>query len=371
MKRNGTTGSVVSGLLDNETHNIIPRSSSVSYCLSSSEPRTLGDMGVYLRNNAMHTSSIPRKNSRNRNKSIVQTSPSDSHLFSGRKPRPLSLPPNGIPRYSVATSLPYAAVSSSASSTGDFFCNDNNHNQSKSKYISDEARKSPAYTQKFPVSYSTPGISSLYENISRLKQKTGDNNTADPLIIPDHVKRSVNSERNLSYMTSSSSIRLQNDNNNLYKSNECPRYSFHSLPISDRSDLYSRSISFSKIEDDHATKKRNVYASLATSSSLVQKGSQISPSLVDLNDGKYEVYRHQDNSQLRRSGSLKLSRNNGRGSIGSAFAMSSSRSFTNGSTWADVCNTLPRSGKQKSGEQLALFLDIMTTQERFVKVSEF
>lgn len=78
--------------------------------------------------------------------------------------------------------------------------------------------------------------------------------------------------------------------------------------------------------------------------------------------------------QLQRCGSLKLRKP--RSNLG--WGMTTSKSFSNSgihqyqtTPWSDaddVSNTLPRSGKQKSGEHVALFFDILSTQERFVQV---
>jgi hypothetical protein len=370
-KRNGSTEDYL-GL------NITKSSSVNDHLFSASKYGVVSEnMGMYFDNGeTQQPASDPHKNFRNRNRTMLQSSPSDSHLFSGRRPRPLSLPPNGIPRLSSSnsTSASFSTHYRYKESYLDNSCDNNNSKKlmSSSGNNLDVARKSAAYTQKFPISYSTPGLSnfckSSQEKLTITHQKRANG--------VDSTRRLESNVVDSTFTTNATPVIQLQRANSVYKSSECPRYSFHSLPVRNNSNKHNNlcssrdGLGMTNLEFN-SNGSSSVYIhqnnnNNDTEQTFKKMRSPMSSLLSNDGKGMGKMANGRDNSsQLQRSGSLKLSR-----SRNSAFAMSNSRSFTNGSSWADVCNTLPRSGKQKSGEQLALFLDIMSTQERFVKVSE-
>lgn len=377
----------------------------------------------------------------------IPSSYSDYQLFTGRKPRPLSLPPsvssllgNGHSRASPAQHM-FANASPVGSrslslSTGNNVSSGGGVSRGNipDGHITSTTKLPSSYTQKFPVSYSTPEplISSrkkmsgsnssscinayssgnrCVKNTCRSVSKSSDGGVGSKTVTNSSFCSS--SEQNLSSETFSPPP-------SLYQSTKCQSYSFHGHPVNGNNcnDLgsYSPSGGSRSISDDtspgsESLKIQNKNSINATNSSINHENNGKSSNAE--NNGNFDIgqgtfskessskIKDNDDSSNKVDNNLsgdtstsnqlhtlnKEASSSSKESISSikvvfnkssfrrSGAMSSSKSFTHASFFAEetcLSNTLPRIGKNKgvhrSSEQLALFLDILSSQEKFVKV---
>lgn len=309
---------------------------------------------------------------------VFPSSRSDYNLFTGRKPRPLSLPPGRLTSYNWALTHNKNNNNYCGTSINDV---DNHHYQYLCTEVDNLEKKlqssllfpqidcdnnnvnfiSSAYRRKFPISYSTPGLSSIDQSM-----KYGDTSTS-PYAVAVNINGSNSSTNSLGCPQEGvkngnrygklpgSGIGLQKSEK-LYKSTKCPRYSFHGLPI----------------DNNIPTPTPNGNGSTESDQSIhVKRRSRLSLSLSD-----YKFEPSSTTGYLQRCGSLRVQKPSKL--INPNYCgLTTSKSFTNGSetdnideNWDDLSNTLPRSGRPKSNEHLTLFFDILSTQEKFVKVGQ-
>lgn len=375
----------------------------------------------------------------------IPSSYSDYQLFTGRKPRPLSLPPSvssllGNGHYK-ASSVQHMSVNASPIGNRSLSLSTRNTVSSgdgvgrgniPDGHISSTSKLPSSYTQKFPVSYSTPeplystrkkmsgsnsssSINSYsgngcIKNTCRNISKNGDGGVGSKTVTTSSFCSS--SEQDLSSETFSPPP-------SLYQSAKCQSYSFHGHPVNGNNcnelGSYSPSGGSRSISDDtspgsESLKVQNKNNNNSASNSINHEnnckssnaenngnfnvpqglfGKESSSRISDNDDGSkvdnnlsgdtatsnqlHTLNKEANSSSKESISSIKVVFN--KSSFRRSGAMSSSKSFTHASFFAEetcLSNTLPRIGKNKgihrSSEQLALFLDILSSQEKFVKV---
>lgn len=325
----------------------VSQNSSINFHLSGSSFNPVPKIANYLRSRGGQESVQHNYNEKRGRVQVLPSSRSDYQLFTGRRPRPLSLPPGGLVRYSSPQRSREVGYDLTSNHFGYLASSLNGINNVDRDNNVITARKSltSSYTRKFPISYSTPGLSEIGWNSS---------DNLNPYATPGNVNDSINCNPPFRSRQGESAIKYGNGESGknsgfgfrdfVYKSpqsqSQCPRYSFHSLPVP--SDTNSN-VTY--------VKRNNVNLSLNLAESR-----------------PYSLLNGEACSQ--KYGSLKLRKQKVNGA-----GMSLSKSFTNGAcdvssgfNAASSSNTLPRSGKRKDGEQLSLFFDILATQEKFVQV---
>lgn len=368
---------------------------------------------------------------------------SDYQLFTGRKPRPLSLPPSVPPLLGGCGSLggsttslyqqrenPFVTASpignrsySSATRTSG---GSGNTRKIPDGHITSSSKLPSSYTQKFPVSYFTPEpvTSSHHQRLHKngTKMSSGNSNDSNGGIRSATGNNSA-ATSSLLYSSEhdvSSSSGTIGPSTSLYQSSKCLSYSFHGHPVngnelsSNSPSGGSRSISDDASPGSGSLKIPNCSSHSGNSTGnntnnngnsnripepggdddeeeddrLIEELSDKTKSNGDINNtSQYNLDGGSSSKESTCSSAgtasvttttTKLACNSScinSGKTNRRSAMSSSKSFTHASFYtgdSSMSNTLPRAGKHnvihKSSEQLALFLDILSSQEKFVKV---
>jgi len=218
------------------------------------------------------------------NPSRLPSSVSDFQLFSGRRPRPLSLPP-AFDFFGTSTDFGRGQRQIGTGGSPKGLIHSSSQLQRPHQFPSN-------YTQKFPVSYSTPKLSSFTtDSVLTAATKSVPATAPPPKVTNVNVNWRVEE------------IEKERNNNG---------YDVPVIPVK-RHSLISSSFTF------HGNPLRN-----------------------------------EEKTRWDSGGGMSSSK---------SFSIFGSRSGQ-----AELSNTLPRRGGTRRKEELALFMDIMATQERFVKV---
>lgn len=376
--------------------------------LRSSRSRTrasLSSSNSYGNPNGTNGTDISNGNMRN-----FPSSYSDYQLFTGRKPRPLSLPPSvsSILGSSSTTTSPahHLLVNSSPIGNRTLSCSskpENNINGSNGRkipsgHITSSSKLPSSYTQKFPVSYFTP------EPVIAERSSSASNDSGKGGGCSSALRRALStgrgSAKSVTPFGSNSEQDLTTDGfvpfPSLYQSSKCFSYSFHGHPVPCSNDSSNSPSGGSRsTSDDTSPGSGSLRLQINKGFSNLKsngndKESCVPPEYSSRISDDESICHNSKSSGLDETNQFRANESSSKESISSSIkvvfnkssfrgsAMSSSKSFTHASFFTEetcLSNTLPRMGKNKgihrSSEQIALFLDILSSQEKFVKVFFF